>query len=271
MKSLLLLVLACVSVQKAYAAPTAELWPRWERHDATTTRQVDHGAWDTFLQRYLRPAPDGLHRLAYGAVNASDRTGLLAYLQALQAVPVSQLNRAEQFAYWINLYNAQTVYTVLAHYPVPSILRIKTSPGVFTRGPWGDRALRVEGEALSLDDIEHRILRPIWRDPRIHYGVNCASVGCPNLAARAYTAANAGDLLEAGARAFVNHPRGARVEEGRLRVSSIYVWFKADFGGDDAGVIAHLGRYATPALAAQLDGIRRVSGHDYDWSLNDAP
>jgi hypothetical protein len=268
---LLSLLLACLPVQMALAAPEAQPWPRWERHDAASTRQLDHSAWDGFLARHLRPAPDGLHRLAYGAVTAPARAQLQAYLQQLQAVPVSQLNRAEQRAYWINLYNAQTVETVLAHYPVASILKINTSPGLLARGPWGDRALRVEGERLSLDDIEHRILRPIWRDPLIHYGVNCASVGCPNLAARAFTASNSTALLEAGARDFVNHPRGARVEGGRLRVSSLYVWFKADFGGDDAGVIAHLRRYATPALAAQLDGIGRISGHDYDWSLNDAP
>jgi hypothetical protein len=270
-KILLSLLLAYVPVQMALAAPKAEPWPRWERHDASSTRQLDHAAWDDFLQRYLRPAPDGLNRLAYGAVPAPARAQLQAYLQRLQGTPVSALNRAEQFAYWINLYNAHTVETVLAHYPVTSILRINTSPGLLARGPWGDRALRVEGERLSLDDIEHRILRPIWRDPLVHYGVNCASVGCPNLAAHAYTAANSAALLEAGARDFINHPRGAQINGGRLRVSSLYVWFKADFGGDDAGVIAHLKRYAAPTLAAQLDGIRRIGGDDYDWALNDAP
>ena len=84
---------------------------------------------------------------------------------------------------------------------------------------------------MSLDDIEHRILRPIWRDPRIHYAVNCASIGCPDLFPEAITAANADAYLTRGARDYINDPRGAVVTGGRLTVSSIYKWFREDFGG----------------------------------------
>ncbi|HUP92308.1 MAG TPA: DUF547 domain-containing protein [Solimonas sp.] len=252
------------------AAPKAELWTRWAAHDEASTQLVDHSAWDALLQKYVKASGDGIARLAYGALGAADRPALDAYLQRLQAVAVTGLSRAEQRAYWINLYNATTVKAVVDHYPVASIMKIGISPGLFTRGPWGAKLVRVQGEGLSLDDIEHRILRPIWKDPRTHYSVNCASLGCPNLAPHAWTAATAEEMLNQAARAFVNHPRGARVEGGKLYVSSIYQWFKADFGGDDAGVIAHLRQYAAPGLNQQLAGIRSIAGDDYDWSLNDA-
>lgn len=172
-------------------------------------------------------------------------------------------------AYWINLYNALTMQVVLEHYPVDSIRDIDISPGWFSDGPWGAKLVGVEGEQLTLDDIEHRILRPIWQDPRIHYTVNCASVGCPNLALEAYTTANYNELAEAGVRAYINSPRGAVVDKGRLKVSSIYAWFKTDFGGTDASVIQHLRQYAEPELAAELDGVKKISDDFYDWSLNE--
>ncbi len=166
---------------------------------------------------------------------------------------MSALRRPEQLAYWINLYNALTVQVVLDHYPVASIHDIAISPGLLAIGPWDKPLIEIEGAAVSLNDIEHRILRPIWRDPRIHYAVNCASIGCPDLQARAFTAETAEALLEAAARAYVNHPRGARVEAGELTVSSIYAWYREDFGGTEAGVIAHLKRYAAPELAKALE------------------
>lgn len=255
----------------AQAAPKAELWARWQAQDATSKTLVDHREWDALLLSYLKVAEAGVNRFAYGKVSAADKTRLAHYLEQLQSTPVSKLARAEQRAYWINLYNAATVQTLLDHYPVESILKINISPGFFAKGPWGKKQLKVEGEDLSLDDIEHRILRPLWKDPRTHYAVNCASIGCPNLAPRAYTAANLEEQLDAGTRAYVNHARGARVENGKLHVSSIYLWFQDDFGGNDAGVIAHLRQYAVSPLSGQLAGISRISGDSYDWSLNNAP
>jgi hypothetical protein len=254
----------------ALAAPKAELWEKWSA-SAPTKAAIGHAAWDDFVSRHVQVGKDGINRIAYGKVPKADRDRLRAYLDAMQKVAIRKFSRDEQRAYWINLYNAATVDVVLGHYPVDSILEIDISPGLFAKGPWKKKLLKVEGEGVSLDDIEHRILRPIWQDPRTHYAVNCASLGCPNLQPRAYTPGNMEELLDAGARAYVNHPRGAQVEDGRLRVSSIYVWFQSDFGGGDAGVIAHLRQYAEPALKRALADARRVGGHDYDWALNDAP
>ena len=121
------------------------------------------------------------------------------------------------------------------------------------------------------DDIEHRILRPLWREPRTHYAINCASIGCPNLMREAFTAGNTEALLDAGARAYVNHPRGVTVAGDNLVVSSIYDWFQVDFGGSDKGVIRHLRQYAEPALEARLQRFDSIDDDEYDWSLNDVP
>lgn len=265
----LLLVSSCSTVA-AWAASRAELWSRWQANQPSSSLRIDHSAWDRFLAGYVGLDANGISSVAYGHVTAPDRIALRAYIQSLAAVPINQARRAEQLPYWINLYNALTVQTVLEHYPVRSIRAINISPGWFSVGPWGRKVITIEGEAVSLDDIEHRILRPIWRDPRIHYALNCASLGCPNLQGRAFTANNTEGLLEAAAHAYVNHPRGAHIENGRLRVSSIYVWYGSDFGGTDAGVLAHLSRYAEPELRAALGRIHRIDSDDYDWSLNDA-
>ena len=260
-----------IAATPAAAAPEAELWARWERHDPGSTARVDHGAWARFLQLYLRRGADGISRVDYGAVTAADRQELAGYVAALDAVPVSRLNRDEQMAYWVNLYNALTVQVVLDHYPVKSIRDIDISPGLFSRGPWGKKLVAVEGEPLSLDDIEHHILRPIWRDPRVHYVVNRASLGCPDLPPRPLAARDLDHALDTAAITFVNHPRGAKIEDdGTLHVSSIYVWFKDDFGGDDAGVIRHLMAYADPDLAMRLQRLEEIGGDGYDWRLNDA-
>lgn len=272
MKILRSLLAACLCLFSVttLAAPKADLWPRWRLSDHMNSEKIDHSAWEAFLGKYVKASPDGVNRVAYGAVSDADKHALDQYLDAMQAVHISGHSSAEQRAYWINLYNAATLKVVLDHYPVKSILEINISPGWFAKGPWGRQLLMVEDEPITLDDIEHRILRPVWKDPRTHYSVNCASYGCPNLQPHAFTPANMDAMLDAAARAYVNHPRGARVENGQLIVSSIYTWFKEDFGGDDAGVIAHLRKYAEPKLAAQLVGITRISDDRYDWSLNEA-
>lgn len=274
MRVLAVLFLLCFGVL-AQAAPQAEKWPRWEAHDEASTAAIAHADWDRLLGEYVKPGSDGINRFAYGRVSAADKAVLAAYLARLQALPVSPYPRAEQRAYWINLYNARTVQLVIGKYPVASIRDIRlngTLSARFFGGPWAAKTLKVEGVELSLDDIEHRILRPIWRDARTHYAVNCASLGCPNLSPRAYTAERMEAMLDEGARDYVNHPRGATVEKGRLVVSSIYVWFGEDFGGSDAGILAHLRRYATPAKLAELAPFKSLGDNSdrYDWALNDA-
>jgi hypothetical protein len=267
-------VLACIAIglalvvaSVASAAPKADLWARWTAADPASAETIDHSAWDRFLDRYLHKSPDGINRIPYGDVEARDHRSLKGYIAGLVALRISDYSRREQFAYWINLYNAVTVAVVLDHYPVATIREIDVSPGGFSKGPWRRKMLRVEGEALSLDDIEHRILRPIWQDPRIHFAVNCASLGCPNLVS-AFTAENMEDMLDEATRGYVNHPRGAQVAGGKLYLSTLFKWYGADFG-DEAAIVKFVRRYAAPALAALLGDIAGFSDGGYDWALND--
>ncbi len=265
MKFLLSLCLLAASMA-SLAAPKADLWAHWQAHDETNPDTLDHSPWSAFLSAHLRTDQDP-HRLAYGAVPAADRSALAAYVRDLQQIKPQRYARAEQMAYWINLYNASTVLLVLDHYPVKSITKIKS--GFFSFGPWDKKLLEIDARSLSLNDIEHRILRPIFGDARVHYAVNCASIGCPNLAPVAYTAANLETLLEQGARAYVNHPRGVDARSSGLVVSSIYDWFQDDFGGTQAGVLEHLRHYAQGELKAQLGRVKTISAYRYDWALND--
>ena len=234
------------------------------------TDSIDHGMFAGFLERNLMTGSDGINRIVYGQVTPADASALDHYIENLAKLPISRYARAEQMAYWINLYNALTMQVVLDHYPVKSIRDIDISPGLFSDGPWGKKLLTIEGETVSLDDIEHQILRPIWKDPRIHYAVNCASIGCPNLQPIPFEAQMLDRQLDDAAVEFVNHSRAVDIREGRFETSSIYAWFEEDFGGDDRGVIAHLKAFARPNLAMKLEGLDALHDHDYDWRLNDA-
>ncbi|MEM9205787.1 MAG: DUF547 domain-containing protein, partial [Pseudomonadota bacterium] len=225
----------------------------------------DHSAWTGMLKRHVNVGGDGINRVNYRAFKA-DQAALKAYIQSLAAVPARNLSRDAAFAYWANLYNAVTIDVVLDYYPVRSIRDIRLGGGgLFGRGPWKASLVTVEGQALSLDNIEHDILRPNWRDPRIHYAVNCASIGCPNLDVTAFTSRGLGGRLDAAAVKYINHPRGVRFANGGLRASKIYSWFSEDFGGA-SGLVGHWMPYAQPELQQKLRSSPRVSGYDYDWA-----
>jgi hypothetical protein len=269
-------IASSIASRSGLSAPTAQLWQKWAANDPTSQVAVDHRPWGIFLRRYLVEEPDGINRLRYGEVSALDRQALARYLEELSKVPVHSLSPAEQFSYWVNLYNALTVKVILDHYPVASIRELSLGgsflPSFITggSGPWQAKLIEIGGEAIALDDIEHRILRPLFKDNRIHYAVNCASIGCPTLMPEPFTAANLEAMLDRGARLYVNHPRGARAEAGGLTVSSIYNWYKEDFGGTWQGVLAHLRRFANPVTARMLAPFETISADAYDWRLNDA-
>jgi len=157
------------------------------------------------------------------------------------------------------------VHHVLEVYPTNTI-----KPW-YSRGPWRGIEVVADGREVSLHEIEHEILRARWDEPRVHYALNCASIGCPNLKPTAWTAKTLDRDLNAAARAYINHPRGVSLSSrSGLAVSSIYKWFRDDFGGDEADVIAHLKTHAAPALRARIEADPRIRTYRYDWSLNDA-
>ncbi|MDA3920252.1 MAG: DUF547 domain-containing protein [Salinisphaera sp.] len=251
----------------ALAAPEAKLWPRWQAHDAQSTDAIDQTIYNQFLKKYVVVHQDGPNGVRYSDVSAAGRKKLESYIEAMEKLRISRYNRHVQRAYWMNLYNAETLDLVLDAYPVDSIKDVKG--GFFNRGPWDKKVLTVDGVKLSLNDIEHRILRPIWPDGMTHYGVNCASVSCPSLRATAFTGANVDQALRDNATDYINSPEGVSISrDNQVTVSKIYDWYQADFGGDIAGVISHLRQFAAPALSARLDSLHRIDGYAYDWSLN---
>ncbi len=251
----------------AVAAPDNTPLEFWSPSDESNTDTIDHAAWQNMLEQYLDDKhPSGINRFNYAGVKSEDRKMLTQYLLQMQQLDPRAYSRAEQKAYWINLYNALTVELILKNYPVKSITKLGES--FFSFGPWDDKLADIQGQKLSLNNIEHGILRAYFNDNRIHYAVNCASISCPNLSASAYTSANTEQLLEQGARQYINHPRGVHFEKEKLIVSSIYHWYKDDFGGNKKSLISELIKYAEPTLAKQLRNYNGDIDHDYDWALN---
>lgn len=271
-KKLIGLLFALVASHSA--AAQAEDFKKFSVPAEGSTQVADHSAWTALLQKYVVAGADGVNRVHYAAFKSEAQPALKAYVKALEATKVTALGRAEQFAFWANLYNAKTVDIILDAYPVKSIKDISLGGGVvasITGGPWKAKVLNVEGQKLSLDDIEHKILRTYFKDPRVHYAVNCASFGCPNLGREAFTGANLEASLDAGAAAYINHERGFAVKDGEVKASSIYKWFAEDFGGNAQGVLAHARKFASPELKQKLESITEIADYGYDWNLNDAP
>ncbi len=230
-----------------------------------SSAMIDHSAWDALLREYVTESESGVNLVDYGRMKNEAADALKSYLDAMQAVVVEDFSRDEQFAFWVNLYNAATVDVILKNLPLDSIRDI----GLLGSGPWKDDAVSVAGRTLSLDNIEHDILRPEWQDVRIHYAVNCASIGCPNLALEAYTAAKLEPMLEQAAAAYVNHPRGFGGEKGNIIASNIYEWYQVDWGSEQA-ILDHARQYAVGSTVALLDGATEIGGYGYDWALNES-
>jgi hypothetical protein len=266
----------------AIGAPQKVLLPAWQLSDEFSTIVVDHSLWQQVLDQYVVEANQQTYvqyaQLKKESENSQSST-LDRYLNYLATINPLGLTRQEQQAYWINLYNAATVQLIVQKYPVSSITTL--GKGLFSFGPWNDNIVTVNQTAISLNNIEHGILRPIYDDPRIHYAVNCASFSCPSLLTTAFTAENTEYLLDKGARDYINHTRGVTVNRGSVVLSKIYDWYQEDFDNplDNSveGVLSHIKQYASVGLRKQLERVANsVDGVDsiniryvYDWQLNE--
>jgi uncharacterized protein DUF547 len=232
----------------------------------------EHGSWDALLKKHVVLLDGGkASQLRYAGM-AGDRAALKAYLDSLSRVSdgeFSAWSRPEQMAFLINAYNAFTVEKILARYPD---IRSIWDFGKLFGNPFKDEFFVLLGEKRSLDWIEHEKLRKSYREPRIHYAVNCASVGCPMLREEAYAPTRLEAQLEEQARRFLSDRSRNRLREGRLEVSKIFDWFRQDFEPREA----YFARYANllsdepKERAALADGKISLRFLDYDWSLNDA-
>lgn len=249
-------------VQVAQAAPVAAA-------PDTMQQAGPVAAYAALLRTRISRGEGGLNLFDYAGANANgELKTITAYTDYLAGQNPDAMNEADQIAYWANLYNALTVKVVLENYPVSSIRKIKS--GAFKPGPWDLDAVTVNGKTLSLNDIEHGTLRKKYPNPSmVHYMVNCASIGCPNLGNKVWVGATLDADREQAARDFINSPRGVAIDGKDLEVSSIYNWFKEDFGGSKSATLDHLRKFAGPDLRAALDAGAKIDGYDYNWDLNE--
>ena len=193
-----------------------------------------------------------------------DASALEHYIQAIGRLDPATLKafpRREKLAFYINAYNAFTLKAILDNYPVNSIKDI--------RGVWDRLQFNVAGEKMTLNHIEHEIIRKQIADPRAHFALVCASIGCPKLRPEAYTAEGINDQLNEEARNFIGDPTKVRLEKDRrtLRLSPIFKWFKGDFGDILHFVARYLPEDDARFVREQKVRVRYLK--NYDWSIND--
>ena len=223
---------------------------------------VDHRIFDELLAKHLKNSAvdyDGFK---------SDESRLDQYLAVLEQTEIRDLDRNEQFAFYINAYNAWTIKLILSGYPgIDSIKDL----GSFLKSPWKKKIARIDGAVVTLDHIEHDILRPRFKDPRLHFAINCAAYSCPPLYPRAFTGSLLDRQLDEASRLFINNSKRNYLKGNTLFVSKIFKWFGEDFNGDISGFFL---KYAEGELKQNLlatkDSIR-IKYLPYDWSLNNRP
>ncbi len=250
-----------VNSVSCWAAPKAKMIDFWNDSEPLSQLNVNHDAWTKILERYVEVNDlTGVNRFDYGSVSGPDRQALLDYIDLLQGMEPRQLNELSQKAFWLNLYNATVVSIVLSVKPENTI---KDVPKL-----WKEKRLNIILQPLSLDDIEHGILRPLYNDPRIHFALTPATMGSGDILPVAYTGNNIEELLELNTINFFNRSdKRVRVEDDRLILSSIFKWYKKDFGGDSKSVKSFIGSYAGKSLRDQIDETTSTI-YKYDWSLN---
>jgi Protein of unknown function, DUF547 len=226
----------------------------------------NHKLLDDLLHHYVKDA-----RVDYAGLKANPQE-LNRYLAQVAAITTShfkQWNEKQQIAFLINAYNAYTLRLILHHYPVKSIKDI----GSLLTGPWDQPVVNLFGQTLTLNAVEHGILRKDYAEPRIHFALVCAAKGCPPLRNEAYVGARLDEQLDEQARQFLANPRKNRVdvENQTVYLSPIFKWYGADFHKKSGGVLQFLTPYWPETERAELEkGGFKIRYTDYDWSLNDS-
>jgi len=192
---------------------------------------------------------------------------LKSYLKDLEAVKKDQFKsftRDQKLAFWINAYNAYTIKIIIDNYPVKSIFEIKSN--FFTKGPWKKDFINLLGKEMSLDDIEHGTIRKQFKEPRIHFAVNCASIGCPSLLQEAFVANKLESQFQSASDNFLNNKLKNFVKGNTLHLSKIFKWYGDDFkqykGAHDKGFVNYI------VKELKLEGKYTYTIEDYDWKLN---
>ena len=230
----------------------------------------DLAQWNRMLTAYYNPA----HGMDYKALKARDAAALQALREQLGRVNVAALDRKSQLAHWINVYNVNTVATIVENYPVDSIRDISTDPIIRLNVFKKDR-VPVGSAKISLDAVENEKIREGFKDPRIHFAINCAAKTCPPIRAEAFTGAQLDAQLDAQARAFLLGPYGVRFRRDGdtlvIRTTKIMDWFSDDFEKWAGGKAAFIRHYMPADKQRLIDQAKEIKFeyHDYDWALND--
>ncbi len=227
----------------------------------SSSKPIEHIIWDSLLHKHV--SDDGL--VDYKGFIA-DSIQFDKYLTLLKNNHPNKKHwtREERMAYWINAYNAFTVKMIVDHYPTKSIKDIKK--GIpFVNTVWDIKFIKIEGAVYDLNNIEHGILRPKFKDPRVHFAVNCASYSCPPLRKEAYTAKKIDNQLNDQARIFLSDPRKNRISEKEMQISKIFSWFKGDFLVKEKSIQAFINQFTDVEITKDT----KISYLDYQWTLNE--
>jgi hypothetical protein len=249
--------LALTSLPSAHGTPPA--------HPAAAVRPaatpLDHAAFDKLLKKHVNA--QGL--VDYKGFKA-DEAAFNQYLAQLSKNrPTGSWPKNDQMAFWINAYNAYTIRLILDHYPVQSIKDIGSKIKIpFVTTPWAAKFFSIGGEKMSLDNIEHGILRKQYNDPRIHFALVCASISCPRLRNEAYTADKLNAQLDDQGRDFLNNPAKNKLAKDQAQLSKYFDWYKGDWEQNGQSVVKWVNRYAT----TKIDGNTKIDYLDYNWNLN---
>jgi len=228
-------------------------------NSATAQSGVDNSIYSKLLAKYVH---DGV--VDYQGFKKNEAR-LDDYLSQLAAVNAETLSSNEKMAYYINLYNASTIKLILTGYP--GISSIKDLGSIFS-SPWKKKFVKINNGQVSLDHIEQDILRPTFKDPRIHFAVNCASKSCPPLLNRPFEGEILNQQLNEVTQAFINNPKNNYIQDGTLYASRIFKWYGGDFKN---GVVAFFLKFAQGDLKKKIENTKSslpIEYLDYDWSLN---
>lgn len=224
-----------------------------------------HSKWNDILQKYT--TMDKKQVLVDYKGIKKDKSLLESYLKDLESLKKDEFkkfSKDQQLAYWINVYNAYTVKWIIKHYPVSSI---KKTVGFFARvkgGPWNVAFIPSFGKKISLDKVEHGIIRKQFKEPRIHFAVNCASIGCPSLYREAITHEKIDTQLEEAMKHFLTNTEKNRRDGNTYYLSKIFDWYGSDFGKNNKEIINYVQKYMGQAKSPKT----KVEFLNYDWDLN---
>lgn len=221
------------------------------KQNTSVAKTFDHSKWDVLLKKHV----SNKGNVNYKGIK-KNRAALQNYITSLsENMPTDAWNKNEKLAYWINAYNAMTIDLILRHYPINSIKDIKN--------PWDQRFWKLGEKWYNLNEIEHDILRKM-NEPRIHFGIVCASYSCPKLLNEAFIASNLETQLTEVTKGFLADPERNNISENDIKISQIFQWFSKDFKGD-GGLINFLNQYTSVEISEKA----KKTFKDYNWSLNE--